>query len=268
VDDVMVSYAEEGGGVGAHVDQYDVFLLQGLGQRHWAISTDPDAPKDFRPDVELKQLAHFEATHEWLLEPGDLLYLPPGVPHDGVALGDCLTFSIGMRAPSQAELTGDLADFLAERLSDDARYTDPDLAPVKLVGEIDAAALARLRTTLPIAASLDEATLGEWFGRFITRYRAAQTPAAPARDVTTAALAKHLGAGKGLLRHPWARLAFIRDGRRAHLFACGQHYVTSPAMARALCAGPRIDAGALDGADVALLLTLLNDGIFALQRGR
>jgi 50S ribosomal protein L16 3-hydroxylase len=268
VDDVMVSYAEEGGGVGAHVDNYDVFLLQGLGQRHWAISNDPAAPKDFRHDVELKQLAQFEATHEWLLEPGDMLYLPPGVPHDGVALGNCLTFSIGMRAPSAAELTGDLADFLAERLSDDDRYTDADLAPAKAPGEIDGDALARLRATVPTAAGLDEATLGEWFGRFITRYRAAQTPAPPAREISVAALAKHLGAGKGLLRHPWARLAFIRDGRRAHLFACGQHYTATLAMARTLCASPRIDASALDGADVALLISLLNDGIFALQRGR
>src|SRR6185437_11852169 len=90
IDDVMVSYAEPGGGVGAHVDQYDVFLLQGLGQRHWAISDDP---------------------------------LAPGVPHDGVAFGGpCMTFSIGMRAPSQAELTGDLADYIAEQLPEELRY--------------------------------------------------------------------------------------------------------------------------------------------------
>lgn len=88
MDDIMISYAEPGGGVGAHVDQYDVFLLQGLGQRHWAIDTNPDAPRDFRLDVELKQLQVFEPDHEWLLEPGDMLYLPPGVPHDGVAFGD------------------------------------------------------------------------------------------------------------------------------------------------------------------------------------
>ena len=151
MDDIMISYAEPGGGVGAHVDQYDVFLLQGLGQRHWAIDSNPDAPKDFRPDVELKQLQVFEPDHEWLLEAGDMLYLPPGVPHDGVAFGGpCLTISLGMRAPSQAELTGDLADYLAERLPDELRYTDPDLAPAKSAGEIDRAALARLNTPCPL----------------------------------------------------------------------------------------------------------------------
>ncbi|WP_187300613.1 cupin domain-containing protein, partial [Mizugakiibacter sediminis] len=98
VDDVMVSYAADGGGVGAHVDQYDVFLLQGLGRRRWSISADPRAPKDFRDDVELKQLRTFAPTHAWLLEPGDMLYLPPGVPHDGVAVGPCMTLSVGMRA--------------------------------------------------------------------------------------------------------------------------------------------------------------------------
>ncbi|HEX7768542.1 MAG TPA: cupin domain-containing protein, partial [Dokdonella sp.] len=103
IDDVMVSYAEDGGSVGAHVDQYDVFLLQGLGRRHWMISTDPAAPRAFRDDVELKLLSTFTPTHDWVLEPGDMLYLPPGVPHHGVARGACMTFSIGMRAPSQAE---------------------------------------------------------------------------------------------------------------------------------------------------------------------
>ena len=178
VDDVMVSYAEPGGGVGAHVDQYDVFLLQGLGQRHWAISTDPDAPLEFRNDVELKQLAHFEPTHEWLLEPGDMLYLPPGVPHDGVAFGGpCMTFSIGMRAPSQAELTGDLADYLAERLADELRYTDPDLQPAKAIGEIDARSDGAPAHRAAVRRRLEEDSLRDWFGRFITRYRQAQAPA-------------------------------------------------------------------------------------------
>ena len=207
VDDVMVSYAEPGGGVGAHVDQYDVFLLQGLGQRHWAISTDPHAPMDFRPDVELKQLVQFEPTHEWLLETGDMLYLPPGIPHDGVAFGGpCMTFSVGMRAPSQAELTGDLADYLAERLSDEQRYSDPDLTPARTAGEIDPATLTRLRASLPVAAALDDDRLRDWFGRFITRYRNAQAPAPLDRPMGEAALRKQLAAARsscGIRGHGW-----------------------------------------------------------------
>jgi 50S ribosomal protein L16 3-hydroxylase len=270
VDDVMVSYAEPGGGVGAHVDHYDVFLLQGLGQRHWAISTDPDAPLDFRNDVELKQLAHFEPTHEWLLEPGDMLYLPPGVPHDGVAYGGpCMTFSVGMRAPSQAELTGDLADYLAERLTDEQRYTDPDLQPAKAIGEIDTAALERLRTALPFAAGLDDDSLRDWFGRFITRYRQAQAPASAARPLGESALLKQLAADAQLLRHPWARLAWSRGRQGTLLFANGQAYPATPALAQRLCADRSLQFDhPPSAADAALLLALVNDGHFVVRRSR
>ncbi|WP_329740608.1 cupin domain-containing protein [Dyella sp. A6] len=262
VDDIMISYAEPGGGVGAHVDQYDVFLLQGIGQRHWAIDTDPQAPKAFRPDVELKQLVHFDPDHEWLLEPGDMLYLPPGVPHDGIAIGGpCMTLSVGMRAPSQAELTGDLADYLAERLDEDQRYTDPDLAPAKTRGEIDRAALARLRTTLPMAAGLDDATLRDWFGRFITRYRNAQTPAPPNRPLSAAGLLKKLQGGAELLHHPWSRMAWARDRKTAVLFANGQVWPTTPELAGQLCARDSfVPALPLPEADLDLLLSLVNAG--------
>lgn len=262
MDDIMISYAEPGGGVGAHVDQYDVFLLQGLGQRHWAIDTNPDAPRDFRLDVELKQLQVFEPDHEWLLEPGDMLYLPPGVPHDGVAFGGpCLTISLGMRAPSQAELTGDLADYLAERLPDELRYSDPDLAPAKSAGEIDRAALARLKQALPFAAALDEATLTDWFGRFITRYRSAQQPVPPEKELAEAALRKQLDGGAALLRHPWARMAWARVKRGAALFVNGQVYPTSVELAERLCAQREITPGkSVSAAELNLLLALVNDG--------
>ena len=273
MDDVMISYAEPGGGVGAHVDQYDVFLLQGLGQRHWAISTDPQAPKDFRPDVELKQLAQFESTHEWLLEPGDMLYLPPGVPHDGVAFGGpCMTFSIGMRAPSQAELTGDLADYLAERLPDELRYADPDLQPVQAAGEIDRAALIRLRAALPFAAALDDTLLADWFGRFITRYRSAQGPAMPDKPLDAAALRGKLAAGAQLLRHPWSRMAWSRPARRGGarctLYANGQAYPATPALAQQLCEQRTLAGSPAAEVEQALLLALVNDGHLLLHKPR
>lgn len=270
VDDIMVSYAEDGGGVGAHIDQYDVFLLQGLGQRHWAISTDPSAPKDFRADVELKQLVHFEPTHEWLLEAGDMLYLPPGVPHDGVAFaGPCMTLSVGMRAPSQAELTGDLADHIAERLPDDLRYTDPDLRPATYIGEIDHATVVRLRRALPFAAALDDAMLMDWFGRFITRYRNAQRVLPIDKPLTTAALAKQLTPGAELLRHPWTRLAWSRHRATCTLYANGEAYPATPALAQLLCAQRVLSVpDPLDETDGTLILALLNDGHLRLRKHR
>jgi 50S ribosomal protein L16 3-hydroxylase len=270
VDDIMISYAEPGGGVGAHVDQYDVFLLQGLGQRHWAISDDPMAPKAFRHDVELKQLARFEPTHEWLLETGDMLYLPPGVPHDGVAFGGpCMTYSIGMRAPSQAELTGDLADHIAEHLPEELRYADADLKPARTTGEIDQPAIERLRAALPFAAALDDAMLRDWFGRFITRYRNAQTPAPLDRPLGEAVFARQWQAGARLLRHPWSRLAWSRDRGRCHLYANGQVYPATPALAEQLCAQRQvIMTAALGEVELALLLALVNDGHLLVQKSR
>ncbi|TBR39236.1 MULTISPECIES: cupin domain-containing protein [Dyella] len=269
LDDIMISYAEPGGGVGAHVDQYDVFLIQGLGQRHWGISDDPKAPTDFRDDVELKQLKHFEPTHEWLLEPGDMLYLPPGVPHDGVAFGGpCMTFSVGMRAPSRAELTGDLADYLAERLPDELRYADPDLKPVKHTGEIDKASLGRLRSALPFAAGLDDATLQDWFGRFITRYRTAQIPALPDKPLTEAGLAKLIDGGAIWLRHPWARMAWAANGKdKAVLYVSGHAYPTTAALALRLCEQREFGLGKKPtAAERSLILALANDGHLIAQK--
>jgi 50S ribosomal protein L16 3-hydroxylase len=270
VDDIMVSYAEPEGGVGAHVDQYDVFLLQGLGQRHWAISDDPLAPKAFRPDVELKQLVTFEPTHEWLLQPGDMLYLPPGVPHDGVAFGGpCMTFSVGMRAPSQAEMTGDLADYIADLLPDELRYADPDLKPARAAGEIDRAALARIVDALPFAAALDETLLRDWFGRFITRYRNAQVVAPLERPLTDAALKKQLAAGASLLRHPWSRLAWSQGRNGCTLYVSGQAHATSPALARALCEQRAWQpSGPLDDPEFDLLRTLVNEGHLLPRKSR
>ena len=270
MDDVMVSYAEPGGGVGAHIDQYDVFLLQGLGQRHWAISDDPLAPKAFRPDIELKQLVQFEPTHEWLLDPGDMLYLPPGVPHDGVAFGGpCMTFSVGMRAPSQAELTGDLADYIAEHLPEELRYADPDLKPATASGEIDRAAIERLKDALPFAAALREDLLRDWFGRFITRYRNAQVPVAPEHPLSEERFAARLAAGARLLRHPWARMAWAGGKTGGVLYVCGQAYGASVELAQRLCAEREL---AFDrtpvAADRELLLALVNDGHLLLRPAR
>jgi len=102
LDDIMISIASEGGGVGPHFDSYDVFLLQGHGRRRWRISQQQDL--SLEPGLPLKILSRFQAEEEYVLEPGDMLYLPPHVAHDGIALDDCMTISIGFRAPTQATL--------------------------------------------------------------------------------------------------------------------------------------------------------------------
>jgi len=134
VDDVMVSYAPIGGGVGPHFDSYDVFLLQGCGQRRWRISAQKDL--ELIPDAPLKILKRFEAEEEWVLEPGDMLYLPPRYAHDGVALTECMTYSIGFRAPSAQELAHAFLNHIQDTLTLEGRYEDPDLLETKHPGEI------------------------------------------------------------------------------------------------------------------------------------
>ena len=266
IDDIMVSFAATGGSVGAHVDQYDVFLLQGLGRRRWQIDARPDAPTAFRDDVELKLLREFTPSHDWVLEPGDMLYLPPGVPHHGVALDPCLTFSVGMRAPSQAELLVDLAEHLAESLPDTSRYSDPDLAPALAPGQIDDAAIERVRTSLAPLLAADGTALADWFGRFVTRYRSAGDIVAPPRPPSHADIDKRLAQGATLCTHPYVRLAWRKTPDGAALFANGDAWHCSEHVARRLADTTPLaaaDVAALDPAGRDLLQALIERGILA-----
>ena len=126
MDDVMISYASDGGGVGPHFDSYDVFLLQVQGQRRWRIGRQKDLT--LQEGMPLKILADFQPEQELELEPGDMLYLPPRYAHDGVAQGECMTYSIGFRAPDQVELAQALLQGMAEQLAESLppkRYRDP-----------------------------------------------------------------------------------------------------------------------------------------------
>ena len=261
IDDVMVSFAATGGSVGAHVDQYDVFLLQAQGQRRWQIDASPAPALDFRNDVDIKLLREFHPTHAWVLGPGDMLYLPPGVPHHGVAENACLTFSVGMRAPASAELLGDYADTLAADAPDELRYADPDLTLPGDAGEIDAAAMQRVDAALRQLRMDDPDRFGDWFGSFITTYRSAVLPAPDDHPPTRAEMERALANGAALLRHPWSRMAWRRlhAGDGAHLYAGGGAHPLPVEDARRLAA-----AEAIDGALYAALESAGRDAVFAL----
>lgn len=241
IDDVMVSFAATGGSVGAHVDQYDVFLLQAQGQRRWQVDASGNPPLDFRDDVELKLLREFTPTHEWVLGPADMLYLPPGVPHHGVAVDPCLTFSIGMRAPASAELLGDFVDTLAADADEAVRYRDPDLTPAVDPNEIDAAAMGRVVEALNALRMNDPDRLGDWFGRFITLYRSAGEVAGPPVPPPRIEVEWDLGQGARLLRHPWSRMAWRKAGKGGRLFVSGRELVLPRRDAQRLAAATAID---------------------------
>jgi 50S ribosomal protein L16 3-hydroxylase len=272
IDDVMVSYAVDGGSVGAHVDQYDVFLLQGLGRRRWSISTDPNAPAAFRDDTEIKLLREFAPTHEWVLDAGDMLYLPPGVPHHGVAIGECLTYSIGMRAPSRAELLVDFAETFAAEWPENERLGDADLVPANGDGEIDDAAFARVLRAMPWLRAGDAPALRAWFAAYITRYRSAFTAVPRARRITDNELARAVAGDAEVVRNPWSRVAWYRAGREARLVVAGSEFVCSVAFARRIGAGAPFPLARIASArDREALRKLVDTGHLSLstpRRGR
>ncbi len=170
LDDLMVSYAPKNGGVGAHVDSYDVFLLQGSGKRKWQISAQKDL--SLIENAPLKILKNFKAEQEWVLEAGDMLYLPPQIAHWGISESDdCMTYSIGFRAPKKQELAHEflsyLQDNLAQNVSLTGLYEDPDLTLQKHPGEISDALQANIHAVLG-GISWNKAIIADFLGHFLT----------------------------------------------------------------------------------------------------
>ncbi len=168
-DDVMVSFAPTGAGVGAHIDSYDVFLLQGPGRRRWEIG-ESGGDTTLVEGLDVRVLANFKPTQVFELEMGDMLYLPPGVPHNGVALTDCFTYSFGFLAPSQADLKSSWSYFLEQRRGA-LRFSDPGREAGGV--ELSDADLQRVAELMG-EPSADRDTLAEFFGCFITREQRAQ----------------------------------------------------------------------------------------------
>jgi 50S ribosomal protein L16 3-hydroxylase len=168
LDDVMASYAAPGGGIGPHSDSYDVFLVQASGRRVWRLAR----PRRYRvvEGAPLELIADFRAEEEYLLEPGDLLYLPPGWAHDGVALEPSVTCSVGLRAPQGTELAAAFLDYLHERGLPSARYRDPALAPASRPGLLDGRLVGHARRVLG-RIRWRGADIEEFLGRHLTAPR-------------------------------------------------------------------------------------------------
>ncbi len=248
LDDVMVSYAPPGGSVGPHVDQYDVFLLQASGVRHWQLGGRVGDDTPILDGIDLRILERFEVQpgHDWLLEPGDMLYLPPGMAHHGVSRSaDCMTFSVGFRALSADESITSFADYLGEQLPDSRRYADPDLEAPPHTGEIDDAALARMRSL--ILDTLDDpAQMLQWFGRAMTQPKYVDQLIAAETPTDVEALVAELHAGGCLERTLGSRFAFRDLGNGgATLFVDGDGLDCSRALAERLAGDASIDASLL-----------------------
>jgi len=204
VDDLMVSYAVPGGGVGPHVDSYDVFLLQGRGRRRWRISRQRDTT--FLPALDLKILARFEAEEEWVLGPGDMLYLPPNVSHHGIAETECLTWSVGFRAPSDAELIRGFLEFLQDGVDAAGQYGDPGERPARHPGAIPPRLIGHVERAVA-SIRWKAADVRDFAGRMLSEPRADVFFDPPGRRLRPARF-EALAARRGLALDLRTRLLF------------------------------------------------------------
>jgi 50S ribosomal protein L16 3-hydroxylase len=228
VDDVMISYAVEGGSVGPHYDHYDVFLYQAMGRRKWSLTTKNCQFENSLPGVELRIMKDFQVEQEWFVEEGDMLYLPPHVGHHGVAFSsDCMTYSFGYRSYQNIELWEDFADYLRENELAAVLYQDPDWRNLQGSAELPREAWQNAKKLMQ-GLLADEERLRSWFGRFVTKLDPQAEELCPPPDkrqaITQAQFMKKLSKNKGFLRCLVCRFAYEKRQKYISLFINGEEW--------------------------------------------
>src|SRR3990167_8152 len=181
IDDIMASFAPFGGSVGPHYDYYDVFLIQAHGQRRWQLGQTCDDTTALLPDLPIRILKDFQPDQEWVLNPGDMLYLPPGLAHYGVAQNDCMTLSVGFRAPSEQDILMEFVHTLFNDNVQDRRYEDKDLKLQANPGWISPEAVGRVSEILRRAVS-DPQKIARWMASYLSQTKYEQAPEPPEDD--------------------------------------------------------------------------------------
>lgn len=236
-DDLMVSFAPVGGSVGPHTDSYDVFLLQAMGTRRWQISHEPLLEAEFIDGLDLKILQQFEPDQSWDLQPGDMLYLPPHFAHHGVALNDCMTFSIGFRTPTQVELLDAFMQTLTEQDAGQQRYRDPGLQVAEDDNLIDTAALSRFKQSMLNCIEQSDKWIMDAVGRLLTETKPSLQWLAEtfiSEPVSEAELSEKMLAGEVLVRNPYIRVAWAETEHDFKLFAAGESVTLDKTATNAL----------------------------------
>lgn len=270
IDDVMISYAVKKGNVGAHVDNFDVFLIQASGTREWQIESTPQHEDNFKPNIDVRLLKRFKPDQRWKLEPGDMLYLPPRFAHHGIAqTDDCMTYSVGFRAPTHAELIDSAATYSLSKIDETVRYTDPDLSP-QHPGEISKKSLKAVEQILE-RARLKGDSLTQWFGQIATTPKDDDVEVAVEPPLTAAELVAYLKSGATLCRSEGSRIAFAgAEKGGVWLFTNGESTLLPASgkdFAKLLSEGVELPTAELVSAckqalHRSLLLELVNRGVF------
>jgi 50S ribosomal protein L16 3-hydroxylase len=275
IDDIMVSYASAGGGVGPHYDQYDVFLIQGRGSRRWQIGDRCDSSTPLRQNTELRLLQEFNSQQEIVLEPGDVLYLPPRFAHYGTALQDSLCYSVGFRAPSYAELLQGYSEELAMTMCEDLRFEDPapfDWSEGGVINERSVnIAFDKLRE-----ATDQKHRLVDFFGKHVTepRYpeRIQPEEISPGAD-DLQELATKTNPPLTYQKNPNSRFAYFTDQQGLRLFVDGEQFDCQPrqlSLVKKLCSScwperPEIQQLLLSKQDYALIADLISQASLSLE---
>jgi 50S ribosomal protein L16 3-hydroxylase len=267
LDDIMASYAPKGGSVGPHYDMYDVFLLQAQGHRRWTFGGHCDHTSPRVEGTPLRILSSWDGEETVTLAPGDMLYLPPGIGHHGVAEDDCITLSVGFRAPTIDDILTSFTDFLSQKEKAAEHLDDPDLQVQDNPGTIGAEVIDRLDTVIREQLG-DRRNLALWFGQFTTAPKSMDIVVPADEPAEPEDLAEAIQAGEQLRWNEGSRFAYHDLADETALFVDGEQYLLkgdARPLAPLLCAGARIDMSALaefagDEALLGLLTNLYNQG--------
>ena len=275
IDDLMISYATDQGSVGPHLDEYDVFLIQLQGQRQWSITEASDFDDSLLTNTDLKILSNFEPDQQWDLLPGDMLYLPPGVPHHGVAVGECMTLSVGFRAPSSGELVQSWLDDIADSENFKVRFSDAKRRAQSDSGKIDQQDLTALRAILMKGIEDSAHSLDAWLGKYLTEGKRPDPALLEVFNVQAAGelVNQGLRPETDYQRFPGTRIAYVIKNHDISLFVGGIEYsldVKHLDAVQYLCSEQEYFASALapisnDPAINELLNTLINNNKIVLM---
>ncbi|MFB5746382.1 JmjC domain-containing protein [Cedecea sp. S5-13] len=260
LDDLMISFSVPGGGVGPHIDNYDVFIIQGMGSRRWRVG-DKLPLKQFCPHPALLHVEPFTPIIDEDLAPGDILYIPPGFPHDGFTHETALNYSVGFRGPNSRDLISSFADYVLENDLGGDHYSDPDLTCRENPGKVENYELERLRSMMTALISQPEA-FNQWFGSFVTTPRHELDIASAEPPYEPEEVAAALAGGEQLLRLSGLRVLQVGE----HFFVNSEPLdVTHQAAAVAMCRYTRLTKAELgsaveDAEFISQLTGLINQG--------
>ncbi|TMP00812.1 50S ribosomal protein L16 arginine hydroxylase [Pseudoalteromonas sp. S3260] len=223
IDDLMISYSTPGGGVGPHLDQYDVFIIQGEGKRHWRVGLPDASLKQFAQNKSLLQVEAFTAVIDCVLEPGDILYIPPGCPHEGYAIENALNYSVGFRAPNQQDLLSSFADHIIDTESGQKRYTDHTLALRDSKGELTQSEVDKVKTLMQ-ALIENDSLFKNWLGNTLSQPKHDMDLAPEENPFSTAEIMQQLDSDLTFERLGGTRAIYQCIGDELLLSVNGENY--------------------------------------------